>query len=278
MPGNTTPAAEARIYLPVLLESYKHSSAFDVGQQVRQIAYSLLGAYSTRPLGHVWEFKRVQPGQRSGSRVDLLERPQLQEAISKLVGRLENIRVLERDEVRVWLYFILWQEMNLSYSLGRDSVGATLLRWKLPTSIKHDEGTRARWDLVHFKAQVDACLYSFRILRQILEQVPKGPQGMEDPAVSSSLRRQLSTLPLLDAFPHIEEIINFSGLARGSPAAAAIAEEFGIQAKSSQPGPCKWVETCRDGKEKHGAALPSTRTRIGVYHNFFYALTEDIDD
>jgi len=274
-PGNTSQTTEARIYLPVLLESHGHGNAFDVGSQIRQIAYSFLGLHSTCHAGCVWEFKRIQPGQRRGSRVELLGRVQLQRAASKLVDRFERIRALEGDRTRFWLYLTLWQEVDLSCTSGKDSVGAALLQRKLPSTIKHEEEGRVPWELVHFEAISKACLYSIRILRQVLENV-RMRQGSDDPAVSSLLA-QLLELPHLDDFPAMDDILNFFALVRATSAVEAILGGFWVQSES----PMRAQETVEasGGSKKRAAPFKakSGRARGGIYHNPFEALPYDSD-
>jgi hypothetical protein len=278
LPPERAISPHARVYLPVLLENHDRRNAFQVGRQIRQVAYSLLGLHSPRPLHCVWEFNRLQIGQRNGSAVEVLNESLLHQQTSQVLGRLDSVRELAGDGPQFWLHFALWQEVHVALSTGTESLAAALLRRnRLATPNHVRREARIHWDMVHFRALSHACLYSFRILKQILAQLrmgtvakeTEGPDASGHGRAVRSLWHHVHALPDLHEYPEMSDISSFLISARGTPATealeAALLGGFGSQTRV-QTGP-----STRAGADRAAVAPPVAKS---IHRNPFETLAE----
>lgn len=156
-------ATSPHVYLPVIHEDPSRDSSWLYGQQLRQLAYSLhLGlSESARALESVSEYARK--GDRiATSSIPLLKGNRLLSAASAVLHDLE--RTSPKTPLQWWMYalhLVVQQKLDFGKTVTPESM-ATLLGSK-------GNHFKCSWSDVHLHANIQAVLYSARMLQQILQ-------------------------------------------------------------------------------------------------------------
>ncbi|KAI1209059.1 XPG domain containing-domain-containing protein [Annulohypoxylon truncatum] len=190
------------IFLPILFENNHILSAWTQGTNVRELAYSLLQTVVLQKVEWIVEYRTLGSlSAHAGRRIRI---PDLEEVVAncaRLVALLEKLTESFSSVGMQWLAFSVYRDIQYSTSEGRKILSAALIKesTSLPKSPE-----RYSWDLIHFTAQVQAQLYSLRIVKQILEVVLA--LGQELPASVQQLHSRLASLPLIAEWPTVESM------------------------------------------------------------------------
>ena len=153
-----------KMYLPSLYEDPQRSSAWDCGESIRVVAYSIIGGRnhkSNQVIEHCRRGARIVEKAIEGLNIDQII-SSLQEIAQNLREWRESFTVLN-DSFRLRLY-------------GVFAVCKFLLQNERPMPSEEEIQSIFRghfldksWEFLHLSAQVQASLYSLRLLRQVLE-------------------------------------------------------------------------------------------------------------
>lgn len=186
-----------RMYLPFLTDDISRSTAWNVANDIRQLAYSVL----------LQNFKcdtSIQEYRRSGTRVAsvlidkcsdtevVTEANALANHIAELLTWVRNSTQLEEEQA--WTYLAI--QYVLKYCIS-DSQSLP----SLDDTLKAIMGRRERkWHVLHLNSQFQAAFYSFRILKQTLAYTlaQQTEANAEDAFVK--LNAQLDNLPRITVF------------------------------------------------------------------------------
>ncbi|OLN81278.1 hypothetical protein CCHL11_07297 [Colletotrichum chlorophyti] len=131
-------------------------------------------------------------------------------------------------------------QLILAHSLEEDKQDVCIAAIKLAQSVAEDS-TLIPWDVVHLSAQVQAMLYSLRILAQVLNLMSeiKAPGPIQG---SRQLRELLSTLPPLTTYPTVDGTTGLVTSLKATGALAKMAIALGIPEDNLLPS--------REGKSR----------------------------
>ncbi|KAI5866469.1 XPG domain containing-domain-containing protein [Durotheca rogersii] len=198
------------IFLPVLVENHQKSSAWETSTEVRRIAYGVLRNFLYEKSDAIIEYRakpsipKTNTKKSSTSKMgrhinvpDLEEMAELCASLSDVLKKLTG--AFGSLEIR-WLAFAIYLDIQWSVSEERGSPSAVLTNEIInrPAEASEDAENYS-WDLTHFTAQVQACLFSLRMGKQLLDMLPV--PGRELPAPLKQLRDYLAPLPLIQEWP-----------------------------------------------------------------------------
>jgi hypothetical protein len=189
-----------RVYLPVLIENPSRGTAWEPSTPVRQLAYSVLASVVSGRGAAVQEYRRVQSTVQKGREIARIPTPALPERITDLLTIMRQVdQQVNLSSDLYWVILSLILEIRHCEAQGKQSLSLTTIN-TLPRA-----GSILPWDMVHFVAQIQADLYSWRLLQQILKIVPKS--GWHDlPPETTSLYQDLRHLPPLS------KVLDFYGM------------------------------------------------------------------
>ncbi|RWA04830.1 hypothetical protein EKO27_g10276 [Xylaria grammica] len=206
--NGTVPDARSRgpetlaMFLPIMIEDRTRKSAWTMSTAVRQLAYTIMQTFAVHKSPVVIEYRLLEASNPlMGRRIDV---PELEEALRQcdiLVDTLKQIakRIPEVD--MQWLAFAIYQDVVLSTSEERLPLSASLIA---KAKRESDDRSKHSWDIIHFAAQVQASLYSFRIAKQAFDVAASLCPSL--PPAVRELRGHLSALPPIADWPTVENI------------------------------------------------------------------------
>lgn len=184
------------MYLPFSIDDPVRATSWNLSTPIRQIAYSILGP--SKHTTNEW----TRRGQRIGEKkVEPLSVEEVVDGLRIWMNALSSLRGEIDDQVIVWrvmgLYSICSGLVEQERPLPRREVLVKLL--------KGSNGGKD-WALVHLQAQMEAMLFSWRMLRQCC-QVQQALR--EGGALSSDLDRAVDGISeILSSMPAIAELFN----------------------------------------------------------------------
>ncbi|KAI0842247.1 XPG domain containing-domain-containing protein [Hypoxylon sp. FL0890] len=212
------------IFLPILVENRDKRSAWTVSTNVRQIAYSVLQELVHQRSGMIIEYRTLDSSTAlTGRQVEI---PDLEETIANCTQQVATLKKLAKSVPSLdmqWLAFAIYQDVEWSSLEQRSPLSAILVNKSLNQPKNPDEYS---WDLIHFTAQVQACLYSLRIEKQILDVVLS--MGRDLPVPVQQLRDCLESLPLIAEWPTVERMFNLLSKFGNAQGLTKIANILGI--------------------------------------------------
>lgn len=168
-----------RIFLPTLVDAWTHASAWEMGSSIRELAYRILRLGLPKQPAEVQEYRRLTTAASSGgTRVSLPgvdAAGEVAKSCTELMAQISKIRdPLSRNQKDedtssdlVWAVLSMYQDIQQSQDSGKESLVLHLLsRGTDPDGAIRDCGT---WDVLHVVAQLQATLYSLRMLKQALD-------------------------------------------------------------------------------------------------------------
>ncbi|KFY42821.1 hypothetical protein V495_04326 [Pseudogymnoascus sp. VKM F-4514 (FW-929)] len=201
-PSSIQPAENGNsvdMFLPFLLDCPSKTSAWEMSTAVRQLAYGVMNL--TEPKENhvvaVVEYRRQQKGSR-GREWQLPTYDEIEEASAGLVELAENIgkKMPGLSDIELWRAIALHQDLVFSSSAGKQSLGSLIIESGIGSK-------RLSWDSIHFSAQLQGSLYSFRMLKQILGVVLVSQNAEDLSAALKRLSKLLEKLPDLQALPDV---------------------------------------------------------------------------
>ncbi|SPO03190.1 uncharacterized protein DNG_05872 [Cephalotrichum gorgonifer] len=256
------PGVAARFFLPNMLENYGRSSCFEPSSEIRQLAYSLLSLDADGQVQGVWEFKRLHVLAGRGTYVPVLPPSGLPQATRDWAAPLSHVSShIGKDCEYFWPAIALELDARYSRSEGKARLAPTLAGMGQCTS---EMTPTVPWDLVHFKAQVDACCYSFRILGQVLSVVRPHLPPEDANTIYGLLQPYISRVPSLRELPTMERILKFLSSTLGKSLMTRMPRALGQQDIAPQAPPAA-VAAVKAGKRNPGHQQAfGTRNRFGV--------------
>ncbi|OTB06037.1 hypothetical protein M426DRAFT_122833 [Hypoxylon sp. CI-4A] len=233
------------IFLPIVVENRDRRSAWTMSTNVRQIAYSVLQNLTGQKSSKIIEYRTLDPSTAlTGRQIEIPSPTEIIDDCVQLVSVLKKLSENSADLDMQWLAFAVYQDIEWSTSEQRPPLSATLINKAMNESKNSDEYS---WDLIHFTAQVHACLYSLRIGKQILDIVFSMTEDL--PVQVRQLRECLELLPFIAKWPTVEHMSalllkfgNAKGLATisdmlGIPsvATAGLPMDSAVQKKRKKP-------------------------------------------
>lgn len=224
-----------RIFLPNLIEHYGRSSSFDTSTEVRRIAYSLLAPAPQGKVQVVQEFKRLYVPDGGGTSVPLCLFSELPNITRELAACLLRI-TSQTGENNDYFWPTIALVLDALHSKLKGKAPAIFSLADVPTGVS-DMGQLIPWDIVHFRAQVHACCYSFRILGQALSlarmRVPAGPLDV----ICGLMEPYLSRVPPLAELPTTEHILAFLNPSSCDPPITSVLRVLEEQGFVQRPPP-----------------------------------------
>ncbi|KAI0444272.1 hypothetical protein F4803DRAFT_260884 [Xylaria telfairii] len=200
--GNSRGPETLAMFLPIMIENrIKRKSAWTMSTAVRELAYGAMQTVAVRPSPIVIEYRaHEQSNFKLGRQIDVPGPEETLEQCGLLVDTLSQLTERIPSPDMLWLAFSIYQDVMLSSSEQRSPLSALLVgkgKDALSDTRKHS------WDIIHFTAQVQASLYSLRMVKQVLDVVASLrtlPPPMQE------LRERLNTLPPIAEWPTVETI------------------------------------------------------------------------
>ncbi|KAK5003256.1 hypothetical protein LTR28_010393 [Elasticomyces elasticus] len=190
------------VYLPFLLDDPGKTSAWRCGSSIRGLAYSVLNASSQSP-GSVHEFERK--GTRiSFTPMDLLDREHTQTTACALFDRLRDWSSGSHALAAVQRWRLCSVRLLSRQLVEEDREVPN--RADLVSLLSNTISTTCTWEMVHLHAQVQAVLYSLRMLHQMLGVfLATGKGDVEETKLAASCTPLHS---LLQEMPRLHELLD----------------------------------------------------------------------
>lgn len=201
-----------RIFLPFILDSPVKTSGWDISVSTRKLAYGLvnLAIPEMEQNKTVLEHRRLTIG-LGGKELRL---PVIVEISAACINLCQTHLELEKKlpylcNHEIWIAWAIFQEIGWSRSKSKQSLTAMILEEFSSYSSIQSMFKSFEWELLHLFAQIDASLYSFRILHQISGVVIAKGNRESIPAGLLSLHHILGSLPAVRDFKDRDSIANF---------------------------------------------------------------------
>lgn len=193
---------DARMFLPVLIESPMRGSAWEQSTPIRQLAYTIFRWTVPGQTSSVQEYRRVQTHQQKGRSVSLLSKGSAREAIEDLLSHMARVETATRGiSVSARLILCLVLDIRECQQKEKRSHASYMVEESRSTPA-WTSNNKVSWDLIHLTAQLQASCYSFRMLRQVLSLYPDVAFKKLSPE-AQKLHRNLAEFPPLADFPDI---------------------------------------------------------------------------
>ncbi|OAX83047.1 hypothetical protein ACJ72_02593 [Emergomyces africanus] len=180
LPAFTVPDEGAYVYLPILIERHDRRAVWTQGSELRLIAYSLLNLrYRAGENGRRKEvvIEHMRKGQRIAPiTLTLLSQKEVEQKLEALLAQINSLvsSIRNNDEMVdggdgdrepavFWRSFALYDTLIRMESKERPSIR------KLRRFLEQGYcGEKLEWDDIHLHAQMQAVLYSLRVLKELL--------------------------------------------------------------------------------------------------------------
>lgn len=188
------------MFLPIVIENRDRRSAWTMSTNVRQIAYGILQNLMHRRPNTIIEYRTLDPSTTlTGRQIDIPSLQDTTDNCAQLTTVLEKLfEGLSSPDMR-WLAFAVYQDVEWSTSEQRPPLSATLIHKILS---EPEDTENYSWDIIHFAAQFQACCYSLRMEKQILDCVLF--LGRDIPPSVQKLHDYLALLPPISEWPTVE--------------------------------------------------------------------------
>ncbi|KAK8051429.1 hypothetical protein PG993_002814 [Apiospora rasikravindrae] len=221
----TTPTGQPRgpdkisMFLPVMVEDNARKSSWTTSESVRQLCYAIAQqkkkeSSCPRPQQPrrddvVIEYRTLESS-TGGRQLSLPSPAETESGCAQLLTTLEQIELGLPGRELLWLALAVYQDVEWSTSHGRNALSVQVMGEAASLFQNKNNGEQQQpgqygWDVLHFTAQVQASLYSLRMLKQVLDVV----SALADPPLSKAqekLQQRLSNLPLIADWPTAESI------------------------------------------------------------------------
>ncbi|KAI1090701.1 XPG domain containing-domain-containing protein [Rostrohypoxylon terebratum] len=192
------------IFLPILMDNYARKSAWTDSLETRQLAYHILQTSTRQKISRIVEYRTLRSKLQTGREIQIrFPNPAVLNADCKrLIALLEKLAKNFSPTPMQWLAFAVYWDVKRSSSEGDEALSAQLV--EEANQYQSDPQTYS-WDLMHFTAQLQAHLYSLRIVKQILDVVLVIGQNV--PAAAQQLHDHLASLPPIAEWPTVESMM-----------------------------------------------------------------------
>lgn len=251
-----TPAANPVVHLPLLLDRWDRTSAWNPSTAIRQLAYSLCqGSSEAAPV--FVEYRRTMSLQSKGQNVEMLDRSEAPGALHDLLNYISGYLEVTTGPKRLqWITACLGLEIGHAAEEDRESTALKLWHKAVKAEGLLDPND---WDAVHLAAHIQGALYSFRMLRQVLNC---GIAHMvADPSLNdlaARLETCLSSLPPIAEFVCVSEMGNLFEELHEAGSLGVLAKILGIPEPTASGRPAVG-STNRKKQQKRAGDQPQPR-------------------
>ena len=194
------PDEAVNMFLPFLIEHPYRKSAWEESSIIRELAYSVLTWDSTseNPVV-IREYRHLQSASHRGRQAHVLTYQAGAAVIQNIltaVSLIESICI--RSDDKFWIYVCL----ILDALACNTEAGSARLRMRVQET---QSASSLSWEAVHLVANLQARLYSLRILHQVLSVCVK-PLLRNAVSGVENLQTILSLLPCLPQYPDISSL------------------------------------------------------------------------
>ncbi|KAH7035623.1 XPG domain containing-domain-containing protein [Microdochium trichocladiopsis] len=201
--GTTRGYDRLSMFLPIMMEDPCKKSSWSMSTNIRALAYSLVEGSAPCRGQPVIEYRLLSAGRRqAGREVEVFDRPQTAERCKGLCSALDSLTQMPILKEGLWFSFAVWTELQWQASEGGSPVSPLLLHRALRSKSTPE---RYPWDLIHFTAQVNATLYSLRMLQQALS-VSRSLSPNQEAQGVQNLRKWLTGFPSIEQWPTLGTI------------------------------------------------------------------------
>ena len=215
------------MFLPVMVEDNARKSSWTTSEPVRQLCYAIAQQKNKQSGPQrddvvVIEYRTLESS-KGGRLVTLPSPAEVESSCAQLLATLEQIELGLPGRDLLWLALAIYQDIDWSVSNDRNPLsiqviseaGSLFLAAKTNTGEKQQQKQQQSphqqqpgkygWDILHFTAQVQASLYSLRMLQQVLDII----SALADPPLLTTqekVQQRLSNLPPIADWPTAESI------------------------------------------------------------------------
>lgn len=275
-PGSTTNKGDAvDMYLPVLIDDDTKASGWQVGASIRHLAYSLLLDLGGGAL-------RVHEYSRRGTKIvpttlESLHTAEARSIVSQLINAVQPRSSGDSTISPADSWRLLGLQLMLQTLLEADKQLPPL---KLVVALLSRSAKPEGWSFIHLAAQLEAALYSLRILKQLLEVVIECQQ-VTGPN-HDSLPDMIELQSLLTLMPGLAELFDPVAGERAQAEAEKLhfaasemiasmqIERQELNSEDSTPRTKKKQKRKRKASESDNTSVPKSR----MPHNLFELLSE----
>ncbi|KAI0381957.1 XPG domain containing-domain-containing protein [Hypomontagnella monticulosa] len=190
------------IFLPIVVENRDKRSAWTTSTDIRQIAYSILQNLTRQASNTIIEYRTLDPSTTlAGRQIAITSLEETMSNCSRLVAVIKKLTEHFPSLDMQWLAFAVYLDIKLSTSEQRKPLSVTIIN---KAANQPEDMEAYSWDLIHLTAQVQACLYSLRIEKQIFDTVLF--MGRDLPVPAQQLHGYLASLPSIADWPTVERM------------------------------------------------------------------------
>ncbi|KAI1822249.1 hypothetical protein F4861DRAFT_515316 [Xylaria intraflava] len=254
------------MFLPIMIEKRDRKSTWTMSTTIRQLAYGIMQSFAPQKSATVIEYRVLSASSSLlGRKIDLLGSDEALEQSDLLVDALKQLAERLPSVDMLWLAFAIYQDITWSKSQQRQPLSVSLIGGV------NDSRNYLSWDTIHFAAQVQASLYSLRMLKQALDVAAFLRQSQPSPMLE--LHERLSSLPPITEWPTEDNISQMLSAAGEANVLSVIADILGDPAIKDLESSQK--RTRKKRKNKNGNPGGKRHTEQKVSRNPFAVLSED---
>lgn len=238
------------VFLPFLHDCPVRTSAWESSSALRQIAYGLLNLTVSRDRKDLSVFEhRKQTDKSNGREQQLPDQLCIPEECTNLIGQLSTLRVRFPEFPKELLWIAMALHQNAEYSKDHNKSPTVILFMQQFQELGRSNSPGSfKWEAVHFFAELQASLYSFRILKQILSFVLAHNSSFPEPL--GQLHAELKSLPDLTQYPSLVDAASAIRKVGDSEVMVAIKRIQESLLPLSVPMPCRPTKAEADLKSK----------------------------
>lgn len=220
------------MFLPVMIEDHARKSAWTMSESVRMLAYAVAQKSGPHRRDIVIEYRTLQT-ESGGRQLSIPEFAAVDGWCEQLLQTINQLEAGVSDPELLWLAFAVYQDIEWSTPEGRTPLSTVVMS----EAAEYDgQPGRYGWDVIHFAAQVQAALYSLRMLKQTLDVMAV----LEESTFSKGrdeLRRKLQGFPMIVEWPTAETLFGLLLRLDKQPCLATIADMLGVPEASLRVSP-----------------------------------------
>lgn len=236
------------MFLPVMIEDHARKSAWTMSESVRTLAYAVAQKPGPHRRDIVIEYRTLQT-ESGGRQLSIPDFAAVDGWCEQLLETIDHLDAGVSDPQLLWLAFAVYQDIKWATSEGRTPLSTVVM-----SEAAEFDGHPGRygWDVIHFAAQVQATLYSLRMLKQTLDVMAV----LEESTFSKGrdeLRRKLQGFPMIVEWPTAETLFGLLLRLDQRPCLATIADVLGVPEASLRVPPAQTSQENMSKKRKRSS-------------------------
>ena len=212
-----TSSSSPSIYLPLLIDDPSRAAAWNASDDLRRLAYSCLKSEAEDLSPEIIREYRRQGHRIESNHIQTFSKQKAHSYSQKLATGLETFRSTfgEFSNVTIWRTFALSEILHRYAETQKKPPSKSALAYAIAGQLNR----KISWSDIHLSAQMEAVLYSFRMLQQILNYSssralsnPPASEPQAEHSSSSSLSPSSSDDPprlkaILDTLPPLSQLL-----------------------------------------------------------------------